>query len=509
MSWLADARSCPGVFYGTLAQDGFLIRLRIPAGLLNCLQIQAIAQLVESWDIDNVQITNRANLQVRGVQVVPSQEAFQTLQGLGLAAQVPEMDHLRNLMTSPTAGIDPQEWVDPRPLVQAIDAYLQNHPELAVLSPKFSIGIDGGGSVGIGCRSPVAWEHRYNDMQFSAMRLDASAGALTGLAPGLYWRLALAVDKRLQDTSVWIASNQCLPVVAALIQVYRAYIATHPQTEKPPRLQHLLQDWGIADYLQRVSQHLGYPLKAVTNFPELPASQPYAHLGVHPQRQVGLSYLGVSPILGRLTTVQLLGLAQLVDTFGSGELRLTPWQTLVLPNIPSDRVREVGAHLVALGLAESEDLSTRGPAIVACAGKPGCGKAATQTQAHGQILAHSLNQQLLNQQLTLDAPINIHLTGCPKSCAQASPAQVTLLGTLIEQPESQVEGYHVYWGDDHNSLQQWLGEFPFTEIPALVAQLLPLYQQHRQRSHHILQEVLQQNVGMGGNADCQDDQGRG
>ncbi len=499
MNWLADARSCPGVFYGTVAQDGFLIRLRTPAGLLSCLQMRAIAQLVESWGIDSVQITNRANLQVRGVQTAPSQETLQTLQMLGLAAQVPELDPLRNLMTSPTAGIDPQEWVDTRPLVRAIDAYLQAHPELAVLSPKFSIGIDGGGRVGIGCRSPVAWEHRYNDIQLSAMRLDASASALTGLAPGLYWRLALAVDKRLQDTSVWIASNQCLPVVAALTQVYRADIATHPPTEKPPRLPHLLHDWGMADYLHRASQHLGYPLKAVTDFPELPASQPYAHLGVHPQRQAGLCYLGVSPVLGRLTTSQMLELAQLADTFGRGELRLTPWQTLVLPHIPSDRVRDVGSHLVALGLAESEDLSTSMPAIVACAGKPGCSKAATQTQTHGYILARSLNQQQM-----LDAPINIHLTGCPKSCAQPSPAQVTLLGTLIERPESQVEGYHVYWRDAYDSLQQWLGEFPFTEIPALVAQLVSLYQQRRQISYQVLQEVLQQNVAIGEKADFQD-----
>ena len=142
MNWLVEANACPGLFYGTAAQDGFLIRLRTPGGWLNSPQGKAIATWLEQWQT-TIQVTNRANLQIRGLQKSPSLEDFQTLQKLGLAAHNPSIDHLRNIMSSPTAGIDCQELIDTRPLVQELDNFIQNYPSIAQLSPKFSIGILG------------------------------------------------------------------------------------------------------------------------------------------------------------------------------------------------------------------------------------------------------------------------------------------------------------------------------------------------------------------------------
>jgi ferredoxin-nitrite reductase len=121
VTWLLEPNVCPGLFYGTPAQDGFLVRIRTPGGLLNFQQGQAIATLVEQWGSAAIQVTNRANLQIRSVHIAPTADVFQILQTLGLAAQNPSIDHLRNVMTSPTAGIDSQELIDTRPLVQAID----------------------------------------------------------------------------------------------------------------------------------------------------------------------------------------------------------------------------------------------------------------------------------------------------------------------------------------------------------------------------------------------------
>ncbi|MGI0484233.1 precorrin-3B synthase [Pantanalinema rosaneae CENA516] len=495
MTWLLEPNVCPGLFYGTPAQDGFLIRIRTPGGGLNFQQGQAIATLVEQWGSAAIQVTNRANLQIRAVHTAPTAEVFQTLQTLGLAAQNPSIDHLRNLMTSPTAGIDSQELTDTRPLVQALDAYIQSHPELADLPAKFSIGIDGGGAVGIGTRSEIPWEHRYNEIQLSAVlgsgeweigngecpaTLHSLLPTLHSLPRNIYFQLALGGNKQLWDTQVLIQPDQCVSVVAALARGYLDYVNQSPRLQKKPRMKHLLQDWGIERYLHQVNQYLTCPLRPVIACPTSFSTQRYAHLGVHPQRQPGLSYIGIHLSLGQLTATQLQELVQLSKTFGSSELRLTPWQTILLPDIPDQQVAEVLQHLSSLGFSVSDNRVAA--AIVACGGKPGCAASKTQTQTHAIALANSLNQHL-----TLESPVNIHLTGCPKSCAQPSPAEITLLGTTIEQSGETVEGYQIYvstnlysCGDSkQEAIQHYLGEVIVAELPSRIEQLLTLYQQRR------------------------------
>jgi len=483
VTWLIEPNVCPGLFYGTSAQDGFLIRLRIPGGLLNDRQGQVIATLVEQWGSEAIQITNRANLQIRSVHTSPTAEVFQTLQALGLAAQNPSLDHLRNVMTSPTAGIDSEELIDTRPLVQALDAHIQSHSELAGLPAKFSIGIDGGGAVGIGTRSEIPWEHRYNEIQLSAVVENGERGMGNGecatTPDTVYFRLALGVDKQLWDTQVLISPDECVSVVAALAKVYLDYVNQAPQLQKKPRMKHLLQDWGVEQYLQQVNQQLPRPLRQVTNCPLLFPTQRSGHLGVHPQRQPGLSYIGISLSLGQLTATQLRGLVQLSKTFGSNHLRLTPWQTVLLPDLPHERIPDALQSLSSLGLVVSDNRVD--PAIVACAGKPGCTSSATQTQIHAIALA-----DYLNQQLTLESPVNIHLTGCSKSCAQPSPAEITLLGTEIPKKDGAiVEGYRVYVG--FRAISQGVPEEELhlcdviaSNLLPLIEHLLTLYKQHQE-----------------------------
>lgn len=508
-----EPNHCPGLFYGTPAQDGFLMRIRTPGGFLNFQQGQAIAILMEEWNSAAIQVTNRANLQIRAVHSSPSTEVFSTLQTLGLAARNPKIDHLRNVMASPTAGIDSQELINTRPLVQSLDAYIQTHPELADLPAKFSIGIDGGGAVGIGTRYPcgdasrtaIPWEHRYNEIQLSAV---AGSGKWGNGNQDVYFRLDLGEDKGLCDTEVLIEPDQCLSVITALTRAYldyvqqnhvpQNYVHQHSHQPKKPRMKHLLQDWGLERYLQQANQYLTYPLRRVAACPEPCTTQRYAHLGVHPQRQPGLSYIGVHLGLGQLTGAQLRGLMQLSATFGSGELRLTPWQTVLLPDIPNQQVTEVLQHLELSGLSVSDNWVAA--AIVACGGKPGCAASATQTQTDAIALT-----QVLNQHLRLESPVNIHFTGCRKSCAQPSPAEITLLGTTIEQSGEVVEGYQVYVstsvsaercsggdapedasgdapGDALGSvIQHHLGTVLAPELPAKLEKLLSRYQQNRVR----------------------------
>ncbi|MGG6265670.1 precorrin-3B synthase [Leptolyngbya sp. AN03gr2] len=405
MSWLAASNPCPGLFYGTSAQDGTLIRIRIPGGILNRDQAIAILDLADRWNTPMIQVTNRANLQFRAVRSIPSPEIYTTLQSVGLAAKQPELDHLRNVMASPTAGIDPGEWVDIRSIIQGVDHYIQNTPELAGLPPKFSIGIDGGGSVGIGARPEAKWQHRYNEIQLSAVSRDR-------------FKLTFGSNRQFYETNV--ETSDCLSAIVALTETYLNYVQ-QSQNPKKPRMRDLLRDWGIEGFLSRVDFEFQSSNTSVSEA----KSQ---HLGIHSQKQSEHSYVGIALKLGWISIDQLKGLIQLAETYGSGELRLTPWQSILLPNISTVQTSTVLTAIKSLDLSADPIDS----AIVACAGKPGCAASETHTQSHALELMH-----------LLDRSINIHMTGCSKGCAQPSPAEITLLGTTIQG----VEAYSLFAGD--------------------------------------------------------------
>lgn len=452
MNWLSEANTCPGLYYGTLAQDGFLIRLRISGGLINLAQGKAIAHILEKCGKNTIQVTNRGNLQIRAVETAPSPEIYQQLQEVGLASQNIQLDHFRNVMISPTAGIDTQELFDTRPLMTAILNYIEEHPELGQLSPKFSIGVDGGGQVAIGTRSPVVWEHRYNEIQFSAMAKNSE----------IYLHLALGGDKQLWDTGIIIKPEKCLSLVHALASVYLDYVRKNRQ-EKPLRLKHLLQDWGLSTYLEEVTRKLNFAYN-LTKI-KLISSLPYRHLGIYPQKQSGLSYIGLSLPLGHVTLKQWQGLLKLATEFGRDEIRLTPWQSIILPNLATKKLGEVLSQLQNLNL--SYDKNQPQGSIVACGGKPGCKSAITETQSHGMLLIKHLQERL-----NLKYPVNIHLTGCPKSCAQPSPAEITLVGTMMEQEGKMVEGYNIYLGDEQHSHKEKIAELPFVEVLPMMEKLI-------------------------------------
>jgi len=446
-----ERATCPGLFYTTSAQDGILSRIRIPGGLLNSFQLQAIADLALAFSGGYVQVTNRANLQLREVQSIPT-EVLTRLIELGLASGTASVDHLRNIMTSPTAGIDPQALIDTRPFVNQWDEYIGAHSHLAELSAKFSICFDGGEAVSV--------RDRPNDIGLVAVIDEMD----------VQFRLHLSLGERGEaprDVGVYVLPEESLLVLAALAKVYRDYTMQHGGRRKP-RLRELLNDWGVEAYLQVVECHLPSPLRRSDTRDTLPIAM-YGHLGVHPQRQSGFSYIGVVLPLGRLDTQQMQGLAALAAQHGNGTLRLTPWQNVLITDIPNQRVAEVQKAIEHLGLHSSA--SHPGSAIVACSGKTGCLSSATDTKGHALILT-----AYLEQHITLEHPVNIHFSGCEKSCAQHHSSDIALLGVATNNTES----YHVYVGNNHSNFGQELyRECPFEQLPQLIEHMLRVYQDQR------------------------------
>ncbi|MBF2066519.1 MAG: precorrin-3B synthase [Calothrix sp. C42_A2020_038] len=455
-SILDNPLTCPGLFYATPAQDGIISRIRIPGGILTTQQTRVVAEYATCFGGDkSVHVTNRANLQVRGVQVrgvqvrgvqVRGVQALQaalfSLQQVRLAG-IAEVDHIRNIMASPTAGIDQDELIDTRYLVRDLDNYIQSHREVAGLSPKFSVAFDGGG---------ISICQQVNEITFAAVKIDTS----------VYFHLLMAGEA----TNILLKPEQCLFVVAALVRVYLNEVDANQK--RKPRLKKLFQDKGILKYLQQAQSYLPFPL----TFSEFTYNQRINtnhHLGVHPQRQEGFSYIGVVLPLGKLDIDQLYQLATLADTYGGGSLRLTPWQNLIISDIRNEFIPQVQEIIKNMGLHWSATHIYGN--LVACTGNKGCAASATDTKGDALVLA-----EYLQQHITFDVPIKIHFTGCSKSCAYHGKSDITLLGASQFENGKTIEGYQVFVGSYKHPFGREIYSFIHKEqVPKVILRLVQVY----------------------------------
>ncbi len=435
--------------------------MRTPGGLLSSHQVSVIVDLAAKVGLEDVQVTNRANLQLKLTQVL-TPELLQQLQAAELAAPIAAVDHLRNIMASPTAGIDAQAVFDTRPVVWAIDRYISSHPELVGLSAKFSIGIDGGEAVSI--------RQRPNDVILVAHR------------QGL--RLFLNMGDGLElDTKLGCAFDDAVPLVAAIYQIYLEHAAALPsipqqhRRSKKPRLRQLVAQAGLDWFRSPLAANFDdcHELASANN------SKSGAHLGIHQQRQTSYSYLGIVVPLGQLTIDQLQGLGNLAHQYGNGSLRLTPWQNVILPQVSDPDLPSLLQAIAELRL----QIDPHHPAgsIAACRGQPGCQAAETNSHAHAQALI----QKLINR---LDQPLQIHVSGCGKGCAHPLGSDIALLGIF----NGQTEGYEIYLRSGNQTFGQRL--FPLISVEnamETIDRMIHIYQQQRHPPQESFADFVQRH----------------
>ena len=414
-----------GLFYVAPAQDSFMCRLRIPGGIVAASQLRGLAALADALGGGYADITTRANLQIREIAAAAAPEVLMRLAELGLTSRGSGADNVRNVTGSPTAGIDPQELIDTRPHARAIHHHILNHRALYGLPRKFNIAFDGGGRVAV--------LEDTNDIAFTAVRVD-----------GVVWyRLALGGITGHRDfareTGILVAPADTTRVCDAILRVF---IREGDRTDRrKARLKYLLDRVGLDGFIALVEQQLGAALQRVDGsaIAPRPAQLKHGHVGVHAQKQPALNYIGIVCPAGRLDTAMLRGLAGIAERFGSATVRLTVWQNLIISDIADTALDAALAAIAALGLGWQASHLRGG--LVACTGNAGCKFAASDTKRHAAMLA-----DWLEARITVDQPVNIHLTGCHHSCAQHFVADIGLLGTKVERGEDLVEGYDLHVG---------------------------------------------------------------
>jgi ferredoxin-nitrite reductase len=453
-----------GLFHVKPAQDSFMLRCRIPGCQLNSFQLRGLAEIAADWGGGYADITTRGNLQVREIMPRDTVDTLIKLTELGLTSKGAGADNVRNVTASPTSGFDSQELIDVMPLARAMHHAILNNRDLYGLPRKFNISFDSGGSVSV-CADT-------NDIGFYAVEV----GAGQDVEPGIYFRMQLcgiSGHKQLaSDCGVLLKPDECVAVATAILRVF---IENGDRTNrKKARLKYLVDDWGVEKLLEETQNKLSFLLRYMPLDQCEPESvkDRQAHYGVYAQKQSGLNYVGVVIPVGRMLPAQMTALADIADRYGKGDIRLTVWQNIIIPHVADADIEAIKNELVALGFHTTATSISGG--LVACTGNTGCKFAAANTKGQSVELA-----KYLETRVELDQPINIHVTGCPHSCAQHYVGDIGLQGAPCKVNGETVEGYHIVLGggvDDNRAIaKDVFSSVPFTEIPSLIEGMLKTY----------------------------------
>ncbi|HWA25936.1 MAG TPA: NirA family protein [Lacunisphaera sp.] len=462
-----------GLFYVAPAQDSFMMRLRIPAGELTSHQLRGLAGLAEECGNSCADITTRANLQLRELKPRAIMRALTRVQELGLTSRGSGADNVRNVTATPTSGFDRDELIDVRPYAHALHHYILNHRDLYGLPRKFNIAFDSGGVISAAADT--------NDIGFFAVHVTEKSLSQTPdpvaqtLSPGIYFRCELGGISGhkdfARDAGLLLAPGELVPVAAAMLRVFREH--GDRTDRKKARLKYLLEKWGgFPRFLEETQKKLAFPLVHAPRMcaePRRPVLK-HGHVGVYKQAQPGRNYVGVGVPVGRMTAKQMRRLADLADHYGTGELRLTVWQSLIIPHVPDAFCATLVRSIEKLGFFTSAH-ATAG-CVIACTGNKGCKYAAANTKGNAIALMAHLRARVPE----LDQPVNIHLTGCPHSCAQHYCGDIGGVATKLTDGR---EGYHLVLGGGMDQ-EQGIGREIFRgvgsdELPDLVEKILVTY----------------------------------
>lgn len=451
-----------GLFHRRKATPGrFMMRLKVPNGILNTEQIRYFSSVIRPYGADGcADITTRMNIQLRGVVLDDASEICDGLYKVGLTSFMSGMDNVRNMVGSPIAGIDPHELIDTRALCTEINDMItdsrRGRAELSNLPRKFNICVSGS-------RDDFAHTH-INDIGLVPVPHDKTGEIGFNVAIGGFFSIKRNAEAIPMD--VWLPPEDAVRFCETVLIWYRDN--GDRKNRQATRLMYMVDKLTMPGFRDAIEEAFDKPLeRAQSGPPEFRTPVPRRNvLGVHKQKQPGLSWVGACVPVGRLTADDLDGLAELADKYCSGELRLTVEQNVIFPNVSDDKVDELLAEPLLQKFKVRPGQITSG--LVSCTGSQFCGVALIETKNRALEIAKRLDEAL---DVTRD--VRIHFTGCPNSCGQVQVADIGLMGTAARKDGKAVEGVRIFVGGKIGE-EAHLGEEIGKPVPAAVDELFPV-----------------------------------
>lgn len=464
-----------GVFFRKVTPGFFMIRTRISGGVLErgrygSSQLRVLAEVARRYGWDVLDLTTRQGVQLRGFQIQDIPQVLQELWEAGIETRQTGFDNVRIVTSCPLAGLAHAEVMDSRPFVQAVTRGIVGHWAYANLPRKFNITVLG--SVD-GCTSPET-----NDIAFTPARRNGRAGfnVWVGGAEGSWG------SRRAQPLRIFVPPEpeRVAEVALRILDIFIAH--GNRQSRNRARLAFLLDEWGLDRFRSELLGRLSFPAEeggAEYTVPHLPPD----HVGITPQKTAGLYAVGLLVPTGRMTTAQALELARLAETYGSGEVRLTPKQNPVIVNVPETRLEALLAEPLLRTFSPFPLPFRRG--LVTCTGNTYCHFAVIETKDRGRELAEYLDRELGEEVREKLGVLHLHVSGCPNSCGHPHTGQIGLIGKRIRLPDGQVvEGADIYVGGEPGLFgafnERWRQGVPFQAMGPLLADLVRRYLAERE-----------------------------
>ncbi|MEL6912469.1 MAG: ferredoxin--nitrite reductase [Cyanobacteria bacterium J06598_4] len=424
-----------GIFYRPVTPGKFMLRMRVPNGVVNSEQMRVLASAIERYGEEGTaDITTRQNIQLRGIRLEDIPEIFARFKEVGLTSIQSGMDNVRNLTGSPVAGIDPDELIDTREMNQKVQDMITNNGEgnysFSNLPRKFNIAIEGARDNSI--------HAELNDLAFIPAYKDGVLGF--NVLVGGYLSAQRCAESI--PLGVWVPAED-----EAVVELSRAVLTVYTEnggkeglraSRPKARLMWLIETWGVEKFRESLEQELGKKLADAAPKDEITQDKK-DHLGVHPQKQTGFSYVGLHVPMGRLAAEPMFELARLAEVYGSGEIRFTVEQNAIIPDVANENVETLLSEPLLQEFSINPTTLTR--SVISCTGARYCNFALIETKQRALKLAQELDREL-------DIPnrVRLHWTGCPNSCGQPQAGDIGLMGTKVRQDGKAVEGAKIFAG---------------------------------------------------------------
>jgi sulfite reductase (ferredoxin) len=409
-----------------LSDRYFMLRVRLDGGAVNLAQLRTLAEISTEFARGTADISDRQNIQYHWIRVEDVPEIWRRLEAVGLQTTEACGDTPRVILGSPVAGIAADEVVDGTPAVRAIRERYIGSPEFSNLPRKFKTAISGSPSLDVA--------HEVNDISFvGVVHPEFGPGFDLWVGGGLSTNPMFS-----QRLGAWVPLDEVPEVWAGVVSIFRDY--GYRRLRNRARLKFLMADWGAEKFREVLEkEYLG---RALTDgpAPNPPSDHRRDHVGVHAQKD-GSYWVGVAPVAGRVSGTTLEAVADVADRWGSGRVRLTAQQKVLVLDVPKAKTRYVRQALEKLGLSAEPSEWHRG--VMACTGIEFCKLALVETKARARTVVAELERRLPD----FDVPFSIHVNGCPNACARTQVADVGLKGMVQTDDDGNlVEVFQVHLG---------------------------------------------------------------
>ena len=452
-----------GLYTQRPQEEGFfMLRVKVPNGTLTGEQLHTLGQLSLQYAQNTGDVTTRQDIQLHYVRIEDVPAIFGELERVGLSTAGACGDITRNVTGCPLAGFDAAEFINAEPLVDAVHQHFLGNHDFSNLPRKFKITISGCASYCTG--------HEINDIGLIALRRPGGEVAFDLWVGG-----GLGAKERFAERlGAHVSPEEVVEVCHHICAIFRDH--GNRESRALARMKFLLAQWGPERFREELERRLSRKLLN-GEAPVVPVTANRAHIGILPQKQPGLYYLGAAAKRGRLTGAEMIEVARLARAHGSGRVRLTTTQNLVVLDVPGKECDALAAGLAALDLQVAPSSFRTG--TLACTGKQFCKLAVTETKTRASDLIEYLERVLPE----FKVPLRISVTGCPNSCAHYQVCDIGFVGDFINTPGGKKEAYRVYLGghlgDGYTFGRELDQKIPADEIKFYVEQLARAYLQSR------------------------------